>query len=99
MPANVSCSLAVCLSRSLELPSDAVAEAGDKDFELCGYGFTAEAEEVRPARIVRVAVIQNKIVLPTTAPILDQVDLYTVNSRYLELGFLEFCVVRSVYVN
>ena len=29
--------------------------------------------QVRPPRIVRVGLIQNKIVLPTTAPVLDQV--------------------------
>lgn len=34
--------------------------------------FQARREELRAPRIVRVGVIQNKIVLPTTAPLADQ---------------------------
>ena len=42
--------------------------------ELKGYRFTAEAEDLRPARIVRVGVIQNSIVLPTDHPVSAQRD-------------------------
>ncbi|KAJ8312304.1 hypothetical protein KUTeg_009677 [Tegillarca granosa] len=35
-------------------------------------GFTAETESLRTSRNIRVGLIQNKIVLPTTAPIPDQ---------------------------
>ena len=59
--------------RTLELPGDAVSEAANKDFEIAGYGFDAEQEETRAKRIVRVGAIQNKIILPTDAPILQQV--------------------------
>lgn len=52
-----------------------MAEAGEKDFEIQGYGFDAEPEETRPNRVVRVGLIQNKIILPTDAPILQQVIL------------------------
>lgn len=61
---------------TLDLPSSVLSEADEKDFEVQGYGFTALKEEVRSARIVRVGAIQNKIVLPTTAPVLEQVKYY-----------------------
>ncbi|KAH3877709.1 beta-ureidopropionase-like [Dreissena polymorpha] len=60
--------------RTLELPEDAVQEATRKDFELAGYGFDAEREEVRSPRVVRVGAIQNKIVIPTDAPVLEQIE-------------------------
>lgn len=43
-----------------------------QDFELKGYIFESEKEQLRTERRVRVAVIQNGIVLPTTAPVEDQ---------------------------
>lgn len=60
--------------RTLKLPEDAVTEASEKDFEIQGYGFDAEPEEVRPRRVVRIGAIQNKIIIPTTASILEQVE-------------------------
>jgi len=60
-------------SRQLDLPDDAVGDASSGNFEVAGYGFDADREEVRPARVVRVGLIQNKIVEPTDAPILKQV--------------------------
>ncbi|KAL4224229.1 Beta-ureidopropionase [Mactra antiquata] len=56
----------------LEFSSEVQSEAEQKDFEVQGYGFSALKEEERPARIVRVGAIQNKIVLPTTAPVVEQ---------------------------
>lgn len=58
----------------LQLPESAVALADERDFELVGYGFPAEREESRAPRIVRIGSIQNKIVLPTSAPIAEQRD-------------------------
>jgi beta-ureidopropionase len=46
--------------------------AARKDFELMGYSVKAQAEQLRRPRKVRVAAIQNKIVLPTTEHIGDQ---------------------------
>ena len=50
----------------------AVRIATAQDFELKGFVFDADAEQLRPERRVRVAVIQHSIVLPTSAPIREQ---------------------------
>lgn len=60
--------------RKLDLPESAKALAQEGDFDVTGYGFDVPAEQSRPCRIVRVGIIQNKIVLPTTAPVLAQRD-------------------------
>lgn len=60
--------------RSLQLPESASALARDRDFELAGYGFQAAPETTRNPRIVRIGSIQNRIVLPTTASIIEQRD-------------------------
>jgi len=59
---------------SIDIPSDVAAEAKRGDFEVAGYAFDAAREDLRPPRIVRVGAIQNKIVLPTTAPVSEQRD-------------------------
>ena len=60
--------------RSLDLPSSALALAQEKDFEVTGYVFDgALPEDTRAPRVVRVGCIQNKIVLPTTASVSEQV--------------------------
>jgi beta-ureidopropionase len=61
------------LPLELELPPEAVKEANAGNFELKGYKFTAASEITRAPRITRIAVVQNEIVKPTTASILDQV--------------------------
>lgn len=61
------------ICRSLDIPEAAKAVAQEKDFELKGYVFEAAPENLRDSRIVRIAGIQNKIVLPTTVPIHQQV--------------------------
>lgn len=57
---------------SLEFPQEAVELAKARDFELKGYRFTAEPEELRQSNILRVGIVQNSIVRPTTAPISEQ---------------------------
>ncbi len=47
--------------------------ADGKDFEVKVFGIGASPEQTRPPRRVKVAVVQNAIVLPTTDPIKDQV--------------------------
>ncbi|KAF3850630.1 hypothetical protein F7725_012402 [Dissostichus mawsoni] len=60
-------------TKKLDLPAAAVSAASERDFELQGFGFEASPEQLRPARRTRVGLIQNQIVLPTDAPILDQI--------------------------
>lgn len=61
------------LVRVLELPQEALQEAGAGNFELKGFRYTAAKEDGRPPRIVRIAVVQNEIVKPTTASVTEQV--------------------------
>ncbi|XP_076307008.1 beta-ureidopropionase pyd3 isoform X2 [Tachypleus tridentatus] len=58
--------------QNLDLPKSALKLALDNDFELQGYGIPAIPEEMRPPRVVRIGVIQNQVVLPTSAPIVSQ---------------------------
>lgn len=46
--------------------------ARERNFELRGYRFPCPKEQLRPARIVRVGLIQNQICRPTNDPIVDQ---------------------------
>ena len=48
--------------------------AKDNDFQIQGYQIKAQPEQLRRPRKVRIAGIQNKIVLPTTAPVGEQRD-------------------------
>ena len=65
---------AALLARSeLALPDAAVERAKNKDFELAGYRYSAAPESTRKPRVVRIGLVQNKIVLPTTAPVAEQV--------------------------
>ncbi|CAL1537703.1 unnamed protein product [Lymnaea stagnalis] len=59
---------------SLNLSNEAKLFAQEKDIELKGYIFSAASESTRSPKIVRIGGVQNKIVLPTTAPILAQRD-------------------------
>ncbi|XP_019620195.1 PREDICTED: beta-ureidopropionase-like [Branchiostoma belcheri] len=56
----------------LSLPAEAVKLAEERKFELAGYGTQAGREQLRPARVVRVGAVQNKIILPTSAPVAEQ---------------------------
>ena len=53
-----------------------VGRAEDDDYQVAGWRMEADTEETRPAREVRIGLIQNKIVLPTDAPIIQQVKNY-----------------------
>ena len=46
--------------------------AQEKGFDLQAFTFKAAPEQLRAPRIVRVGLVQNKIVLPTTAPYAEQ---------------------------
>jgi beta-ureidopropionase len=54
---------------SLTLPESAHAIAKKLDFDLVGYKISAQPEELRPPRIVRIGAIQNAIKAPTTASV------------------------------
>lgn len=58
----------------LELPSQAKDLSNEMNLELKGYSFDAQLEDTRAPRRVRVGLIQNTIVLPTSDPISAQRD-------------------------
>lgn len=60
-------------TRKLNLPLSVVDAAVNGGFDLQGYAFDAAQEQLRHPRIVRVGLIQNRIVLPTDAPVGEQV--------------------------
>ncbi|XP_029961011.1 beta-ureidopropionase-like [Salarias fasciatus] len=70
-------------TQKLDLPVAAVQAASERDFELKGYRFDAIQEQLRPPRRIRVGLVQNRIVLPTDAPVLDQVS--ALHSRIAEI--------------
>ncbi|KAH8041978.1 hypothetical protein HPB51_019719 [Rhipicephalus microplus] len=65
--------MTVCpYGRALDLDREALALAEEHKFEIKGYKMTAEKEEMRPPRVVRLGLVQNRIVLPTTEPVVAQ---------------------------
>ncbi|XP_034237193.1 beta-ureidopropionase [Thrips palmi] len=61
-------------TKPLSLPQAALTTAEKNDFEIKGYSFSAAPEQLRAPRIVRVGLIQNKIVIPTDRPLKEQRD-------------------------
>ena len=61
-------------AKILELSQEARESARVKDFELRGWSMPASPEETSPPRNVTIALVQNKVVLPTDAPVLEQVE-------------------------
>lgn len=58
---------------TLDLPK--VKEYSEQnDFDFQAYSIPANPEQTRPKRLVRIGAIQNKIVLPTNAPVAQQRD-------------------------
>lgn len=58
----------------LELSNEVVELSQTLDFDLQAYGIDCPLEQTRSPRKVRIGAIQNKIVLPTDAPIVKQRD-------------------------
>uniref|UniRef100_A0A1D1ZBW9 Beta-ureidopropionase n=1 Tax=Anthurium amnicola TaxID=1678845 RepID=A0A1D1ZBW9_9ARAE len=56
----------------ISLPEPVGILSSSHDFDIQAFQFHAEKEVMRQPRIVRVGIIQNSIVLPTTAPFPDQ---------------------------
>lgn len=67
--------------RPLDIPSKASSLAKEKNFEVKMYKIAAADEQTRPPRLVKIAVVQNAIVRPTTDPIKDQVILSFENAH------------------
>ena len=57
----------------MEIPDEAKELSKRENFDLQAYAFDAAAEQTRTKRIVRIGAIQNQIVLPTDAPVVQQV--------------------------
>jgi len=57
----------------LDLPAEVVSAAETDDYQVKAFQIPAAAEETRPKRLVRIGLIQNKIVNPTDAPIRAQI--------------------------
>ena len=62
------------LPDTIPLPKEVQAYADQHDFEVAGYTFPAAPEQRRPPRRVRIGVIQNKVIRPTTDPVVDQYE-------------------------
>jgi len=60
-------------ARSLVISDESINRANEGGYDLAGWSIGAELEETRPPRKVTIALIQNQIVLPTDAPIVDQI--------------------------
>jgi len=58
--------------RSLDVPPECTAAADAGDFDLKAYQFLGAREQMRHDRVTRLGLVQNKIVLPTDAPVEDQ---------------------------
>ena len=58
----------------LDTPAEAQRLAEEKNFELKAFSFGAAKEQTRAPRLVRIGLVQNKIVRPTSDPILEQVN-------------------------
>lgn len=57
---------------AIDLPENVQKSAHAHNFDLQAYRFTAAAEQFRAPRIVRIGLIQNAVVRPTTAPFSEQ---------------------------
>jgi beta-ureidopropionase len=57
---------------ALQLPASLQQLAEEQAFDLQAYKFGAAAEQFRAPRTVKIGLIQNAVVKPTTAPFADQ---------------------------
>ena len=71
---------------TIGIPADVQSYADERDFEVAAYKFHAATEQRRAARIVRVGVIQNKILKPTTDPVMDQYEAIADRTRLESAG-------------
>ncbi|MCB9686517.1 MAG: hypothetical protein H6738_08555 [Alphaproteobacteria bacterium] len=62
------------LPETLTIPEEVVRTAAANDYDVAAWRFVAAREQRRPPRVVRVGVIQNQVVKPTTAPVDEQYE-------------------------
>ena len=67
------------------------------NLELKGYSFDAQLEDTRAPRRVRVGLIQNTIVLPTSDPIIAQRDALFEKIGKI-IGIAHQCGVNIIYM-
>jgi len=76
LPADVLAKVNLLLhgpnSSEIQLPEKTLSIAKEKGFDLQCYKISAQQEQLRPPRIVRIAAIQNEIKKSTTAPVIEQ---------------------------
>lgn len=60
------------MPEELPIAPEAKRLADEHDFDVAGYQFSSTPEQMRAPRLVRVGVIQNRIVEPTDAPVQQQ---------------------------
>eukprot|EP01118_Nematostelium_gracile_P016346 TRINITY_DN6747_c0_g1_i1.p1 TRINITY_DN6747_c0_g1~~TRINITY_DN6747_c0_g1_i1.p1 ORF type:complete len:393 (+),score=106.34 TRINITY_DN6747_c0_g1_i1:62-1240(+) len=60
------------LVKSVPIPSTSQQMADKNNFEVKSYQMEARSEQLRKPRIVKIGLVQNAIVKPTTAPVHDQ---------------------------
>lgn len=56
----------------IQVPSEVKQYADKHKFEIKAFRFTAAPEQLRTPRVVRIGLIQNAVVKPSTDPVLDQ---------------------------
>lgn len=56
-----------------DLPEAAKQLAAEKHFALQAYRFVVPREQLRPPRVIRIGLVQNAIIKPTSAPLEEQV--------------------------
>lgn len=69
----------------IDLPRRAKEIASSKNFALAGYKINAAEEQLRASRIVRIGAIQNQIILPTDAPIAEQVKTMVIKAKITQI--------------
>ena len=62
------------MPKALPIPAEVQSHADQHAFEVGAYSFPAAQEQRRAPRIVRVGVIQNQVVKPTTDPVVEQYE-------------------------
>ena len=71
--------------------------ADASSFQMLSYSIDCDKEQLRPSRRVKVAVVQNAIVKPTTDPMLDQYK--AIEAKVTPLRFATFVLVSLERMN
>jgi beta-ureidopropionase len=59
---------------AIPIPAEVQSHADQHEFEVAAYSIPAAQEQRRAPRVVRVGVIQNQVIKPTTAPVVEQYE-------------------------